>query len=77
MGEAVGDALGEVDGGVLVVEGTVLSEGTVRSEVLSAPVPSGGSALGSSSSAETNVVSAIATNTITASTTGARTAVRG
>jgi hypothetical protein len=71
VGEVVGDALREVDGGVLLVEGTV------RSKVLSAPVPSGGSALWSSSSAERNVESAIVTNTNTASTTGARTAVRG
>jgi len=89
VGEAEGDALGDVGGGVLVVEGTVrregtvrsegtvCSEGTVRSKVLSAPVASGGSALWSSSSAETNVESPITTTTITASTTGARTAVRG
>jgi hypothetical protein len=77
VSEAEGDALGDVGGGVLVVEGTVRSEETVRSKVLSAPVPSGGSALWSSSSAETNVESPITTTTITASTTGARTAVRG
>ena len=83
MGEAEGDVLGDVGGGVLVVEGTVRSEGIVRSEgtvcskVLSAPVPSRGSALWSSSSAETNVESPSAMTTIPASTTGARTAVRG
>jgi len=77
VGEAEGDALGDVGGGVLVVEGTVRREGTVRSKVLSAPVASEGSALWSSSSAETNVESPITTTTITASTTGARTAVRG
>jgi hypothetical protein len=77
VGEAEGDALGDVGGGVLVVEGTVRSEGTVCSKVLSAPVPSGGSALWSSSSTETNVESPSAMTTIPASTTGARTAVRG
>ena len=72
VGEAVGDALGVVDGGVLVVEGTV------RSKVLSAPVlSSGGCALWSSSSAERIVERPIATTTITASITGARTAVSG
>ena len=72
MGDAEGDALGVVDGGVLLVAGTV------RSKVLSAPVPSsGGCALWSSSSAERTVESVIPTNTVPASTTGARTAVRG
>jgi len=72
LGEAVGDALGVVDGGVLFVAGTV------RSKVLSAPVPSSrGSALWSFSSAERNVESAIVTTTTPADTTGVRTAVRG
>jgi hypothetical protein len=71
VGEAEGDALGVVDGGVLLVAGTV------RSKVLSAPVPSGGPAPWSSSSEETIVESAIATTTIPASSTGTRTAVRG
>ena len=72
MGEAEGGELGEVDGGVLLVAGTV------RSKVVSAPVPpSGVFAVWSSSSAERNVESASATSTTPANTTGVRRAVRG
>jgi hypothetical protein len=72
VGEAEGVAVGGADGGVLLVNGIARS-----TKVVSAPVPSRAGMDRSSNSAERNVESAMPTTTITASTTGDRTAVRG
>ncbi len=84
VGEAVGDAVGDAvdgaegvasggaDGTVLLVNGIACS-----TKVVWAPVPWRAGRDRSSNSAETIVESPIATTTITASTTGARTAVSG
>ena len=72
VGEAEGVAVGGADGGVLVVNGIARP-----TKVVSAPVPWRAGMDRSSDSAERNVESAVATTTNTASTTGAKTAVRG
>ena len=80
MGDALGDAVGEAEGvAVGGADGAVpVVNGIARpTKVVSAPVPWKAGMDRPPDSAERNVESAIATTTITASTTGAKTAVRG